>query len=215
MEFLLFVGKAVSPIGTVLLDVDFSKRPLNETSIVDTNGHVFTKQGAGVARVIADVEKGNVMDFQNSCYFTTPMVNDLKLSNINFTLRIVYKSTTTAENIIFSTGDYYTVGALVGGFMITLNNNTGSQLFATDSVGNFTRCQYTHVHNTWEDISFTWNPITKVMTVKNNITNSSFPYSIPYGFGDGNLLAIGASYVRGVGVNNYIGQVSRILITTP
>lgn len=202
-----------SPVGNVVLDVDFSGRPLGETQVVDTYGHVFTKVGTTNASVISDTNKGNVMNFPGGSYFTTTISQDLQLSNKNFELRIVYKSNTTGENIVMATGDYYTANALVGGFMVTLNNNLGSQLFATDSVGNFTRCYFGHTNSAWEDYTFRWNATSKQMTVKNNVTAGQQVYTIPYGFGNGNLFSIGASYVRGVNVNNFIGQISRVTVT--
>lgn len=211
---LLLLSQRSSPTGTVVLDVDFSTRPLGETQVIDSYAHPFTKVGTTNAVIINDANRGNVMNLPGGSYFTTPISEDLKLSAKSFTMRVVFRSTTNGENIAVATGDYYTVNALVGGFMMTINNNLGSQLFATDSAGNFTRCNFGHTNNAWEDYSFTWNPVSKQMTVKNNITAAQQNYTVPYGFGNGNLFSIGASYVRGVNVNNFIGQISRVTITT-
>ena len=200
-------------VQTALMDIDFNNSSVGSTVITDIGGHVFTKIGTGSAVVVNDTTKGNVMQFSGSSYFTTPMVQNISLSNLHFKMRLVFKSTVSSENMVFSTGDYYSSGSIVGGILLTLFNNTGSQLFCTTTSGVFTRCQFTYVVNTWRDLTIEWIPTTKTMIIHDNDSNTNvFSGTVPGGFGDGTQFAIGASYVRGAGNANFQGQIQKIKI---
>lgn len=196
----------------ILLDIDFTRQNIGDTFITDAIGHTFSKTGTGSAVVENDATLGHVMTFAGASYFSTPMVNDLKLSTIAFDLRIQFKSTTTGENIPFCTGDYPSAGTIVAGMLLTVFNNTGSQLFCTDSIGNFTRCIFPYAVNTWRDISFIWTPGTKQMKIVDNDTSTVLgTYTVSSGIGDGTSLSIGASYVRGL-TATFVGSIKKILI---
>lgn len=200
-------------VQTALMDINFNNSSIGSTTVTDAAGHVFTKVGTGAASVVNDATKGNVMQFSGSSYFTTPMVSNISLSNLHFKMRLVFKSTVSSENMVFSTGDYYSAGSIVGGLLLTLFNSTGTQLFCTDSAGTFTRCQFSYTVNTWRDLTIEWIPTTKTMIIHDNDSNTNiFSGTVPAGFGNGTQFAIGASYVRGAGNANFQGQIQRIRI---
>lgn len=209
------INKTTIASGKVVLDIDFSRQSIGDTNILDANGHVFTKFGSGLAQVQNDTfgSKGNVMVFSGSSYYATPMVNDLRLHDKIFELRAVFRSQASSEQMIFCSGDYYSAGAIVGGFLLTLFNNTGTQLFCTDSTGNFTRCFFGYTVSTWRDISFLWTPGTNIMRIYDNDTNTLLQtYTVPAGFGDGTQFSIAGSYIRG-NVANLNGAIKSIKIT--
>lgn len=205
----------VSP-GTVVLDIDFNRQNIGDTSMIDAKGHVFTKNGVGSTVVQNDTfaSKGHVMVFGTGAYFSTPMVNDLKLHDKKFELRVVYRSQSTSEQFLFSTGDYYSSGSIVGGMLLSLFNATGgTQLFCTDSTGTFTRCYYSYSVNTWRDISFIWTPGSNIMQIYDNDTKTLLQtYTVPAGFGDGTQFSVGGSYVRGT-VGNLNGAIKSLKVT--
>lgn len=197
-----------------VLNIDFSRQAIGDTNVIDLYGHTFSKVGTGLAQVQNDTigSKGNVMVFSGSSYFSTPMVNDLKLSNKNFEIRTVFRVQGTTEQMVFATGDYYSAGALVGGMLLTIFNNTGSQLFCTDSTGTFTRCYFGYTVNIWRDISFKWDFSSRIMQIYDNDTNQVLQtYTVPAGFGDGTQFSIAGSYVRG-NVANLNGAIKSIKV---
>lgn len=200
-------------VQTALMDINFNNSSVGSTTVIDSSGHIFTKFGSGSAIVVNDSVHGNVMQFSGSTYFSTPMVQDISLSNIHFKMRMVFKSTVSSENMLFSTGDYYSSGSIVGGLLLTLFNNTGSQLFCTTTSGVFSRCIFSYTVNTWRDLTIEWIPSTQTMSIFDNTANVNvFSGSVPGGFGDGTQFAIGASYIRGVGNANFQGQIKSIRI---
>lgn len=211
LPFPIINKTAVLP-DNVVLDIDFARQSVGDSTILDEKGHIFSKVGSGTAQVQNDATKGNVMLFSTGTYFSTPIVDDLKFSINAFEIRIVYKSTgTSGEQIVFSTGDYYTVP--VGGFMLTLFNNIGTQLFCTDNTGSFTRCIFSYTGGIWRDISFFWTPSTRNILIKDNDTGLTIGnYTLTVGFNDGTQFSIGASYSRGVGVNTFAGSIKSLKI---
>lgn len=208
------INKTPIVSGKTVLDIDFNRQNIGDTSIHDANGHVFTKFGSGSAQVQNDTysAKGNVMIFSGSTYFSTPMVDDLKLSNKIFEIRAVFRAQLSSEQMVFCSGDYYSSGSIVGGILLSLFNNTGSQLFCTDSTGTFTRCYFGYGANTWRDISFLWNPATKAMTIYDNDAHVIvYTYTVSAGFGDGTQFSIAGSYIRG-NVANLTGAIKSIKI---
>ncbi len=201
--------------GIVVLDIDFNRQRVGDTFVQDAKGHTFTKFGTGTAVVQTDSTggKGNVMQFSTGTYFSTPIDNSIKLSNKHFEIRTVFRSNSTSEQMLFSTGDYYSSGSIVGGMLLSLFNSTGTQLFCTDSTGNFTRCLFSYTVNTWRDISFTWEPVSKSLVIYDNDTKSVLQaYTVPNGFGDGTQFAIAGSYVRGT-IANLSGAIKSIKVT--
>lgn len=198
----------------IVLDIDFTRQSIGDTTVLDTKGHIFSKVGGGTSTVQTDASKGNVMQFNGNTYFTTPITADLQLSNHDFEVRIVYKSSgTSGEQIVFCTGDYYTVPTITAGFLLTLFNNTGTQLFCTDASGNFTRCQYSYTGGTWRDISFLWTTSTKQMRIRDNDSNTVIgTYTVPNGIGDGTQFTVGGSYLRGATANTLVGSIKSIKI---
>lgn len=207
---LLEYGNVVS--DSTLIDIDFTRQQLGDTFVTDARGHVFSKVGTGTGVVQNDPSHGLVMTFDGLVYFSTPMMNNISLSQKHFEMRMVFKCTYSGQNIPFSTGDYYTVPTLQGGFDIILFHSFGTQLFATDDAGLFTRCPFDYTLNAWADMTFTWLPTTNTMTITNNDTHVSTDFVIPAGFGNGTQMALGASYTRPVGVNTFIGSIKSLVI---
>lgn len=193
-----------------ILDIDFSLYELGMYStITDESGTVFGRVGSDVE--VVSSEEGNVMSFTGGGYFSTPMVSGLELSSVAFEMRMIFKSTVSTENIAFSTGDYTSVP--VAGFMVTLFNNLGSQFFSTDSAGAFHRSIFGYTSGTWRDLSFLWQPVSKVLIIYDNAAGAQVgSYSIPEGFGNGTQMSIGASYTRGL-TNAFVGMIKSIKIT--
>lgn len=210
----------ILPASTIVLDIDFNLSAVGSTEIVDGAGHTFSTVGTvgtvgtGSAVVVVDAVKGNVMKFGTGIYFSTPVDSNLAISTKRFELRLVFNCSTRGENILLSTGDFYNSGLIEGGLLLDLFNNTGSQMFCTDSSGLFTRCIFPYTVGTWIDISFIWDPITKLMRVLNNDLGTELSYSVPNTFGDGTLLCIGGSSLRGTGIGTYNGLLQRLRLTT-
>lgn len=197
----------------LLLDVDFRNVALGTVStVVDSKGHIFTKVGTGTTTVVNDSVKGHVLQ-TSQAYFTTPMVDDLKLSTMNFEIRSVFKCTLgSTENLLYATGDYPSASTVVPGIILTIFNSSGSQLFCTTASAS-ARCIFPYTVNTWRDISFRWNRSTRVMTTYDNDTGSTIgTTTVSGGFGDGTQFSIGASYVRGATTNSFNGQIKSISI---
>lgn len=198
----------------VVLDVNFDAQSIGSSSVLDSKGHVFSKVGGGTSTVQNDATKGKVMVFSGNTYYTTPIVADLQLASHSFEVRVVFKTAgSSGEQIVFCTGDYYTVPTITAGFLLTIFNNTGTQLFCTDASGNFTRCIFSYTGATWRDISFLWTPASKQMLIKDNDSNTIVgTYTVPNGIGDGSQFTIGGSYLRGATTNTFVGSLKSIKI---
>lgn len=198
----------------VVLDVNFNSQSTGDASVLDSKGHIFTKVGGGTSTVQNDATKGKVMVFNGNTYYTTPIVADLQLASHVFEVRIVYKTAgSSGEQIAFCTGDYYSAQTITAGMLLTIFNNTGTQLFCTDSVGNFTRCIFPYTGGTWRDISFLWNPTSKQMLIRDNDTNTTIgTYTVSNGIGNGSQFTIGGSYLRGATINTFVGSIKSIKI---
>lgn len=205
---------APEPDNGVVLKIGFDAAAVGSTSILDLskNPVLFNPVGAVNNKVVVDPTYGNVMEFNGGIYYNTPMIDKLRLSTRDFEMRIVYKSAASSENILFSTGDYYSAGNIVAGFLVSFFNNTGSQVFCTNSQGSFTRCIFPYSVNTWRDLSIFWNHTSKVMNVYDNIDKGIIASVIvPSAFGDGSSLSVGGSYSRGI-YNDFIGLLKSLEI---
>lgn len=198
----------------ILLDIDFSTSEIGSTEIIDTSatGAIFERIGTGEASVVSLEGYGNVMSFSTgSMYYRTEMKPELELSNKKFSMRVKFMSTSSKENHLLSTGDYFQ-SVIVGGLLLTLFNSTGTQMFCVNDAGSSFRSKFTYVVNTWRDITFTWNPTNKLMEIYDNDTDKLLnKYTVSHGFGDGEYFSIGGSVLR-KGASNFEGYIKSIRI---
>lgn len=211
---LINLGTVLEP--NVLMDIDFSTRAIGANTIVDKKGHQFsTLSGSGAEIVYDSTINSNVMYFKGTEIFSTPMIDDLKLSNIEFDIHCVFKSlSTTGIQTIFETGYYPPSGSVRGGISLNLNQYTAQyiQLFVCVSNTNYNRVLLSGTNTSdYEDITIQVR--STGISIFNARTSQLNTYS-RFSFGDGIAFSIGGSYVGLPGTPYYFnGYLKSLKIT--
>lgn len=178
-----------------VLDIDFRNQALDSTEVVDIKGHVFSTYGAPAANKVVSTEVGNAMNFTGTSIFRTPIVEDIALAQKDFTLNVMFRPNATGEQIVFMTGDYYSAATIVGGFELILYNNTGTQVFALDGVGQYVRLVFALVAG-WNEVQVSYKHKTQMMTVLNKTNSSTTTLKVTDGIGNGSYFCLGGSNTR-------------------
>lgn len=193
-----------------LLDIDFSRQDVGNTNVIDYSGRNNFTRVRGTSAVVAfdAVLNSNVMTVSANTMYTAPINAFLNLVNINFEINVVFKTTSTAVQCPWCTGDWN--GTRIPGINFSLNANAANYMqWFIDNGSSFNNI-ITGGTNTqvWEDVTFRCTS-TEMIVINNRLgTTQNFPR---YTYGAGTSLALFGSYTGGT-ANPFIGSMQKLHI---
>lgn len=126
----MLLGLSGNQDRAILMDIDFSLSAFGSADIVDRGISSWELGGtANTVKAVDDSEMGRVMEFSGGGYYTANRQPAFDLASTSWRLETVIRRTSTAQQVVFSTGDYNQIR--VYGLLHSINYSTtvGHQIF--------------------------------------------------------------------------------------
>ena len=199
----------------IVLDINFSRQSVGDNSVTDFSAspHIFQKLNAGAGSVVYDSTLDSNVMFFNGAVFSTPMVLDLQLSTKKFEIDVMYKSTSSAIQVIYGTGYYPDVTNRVSGMCHQIGQYVGNDQYFLDNGSTFQRNLLDQSDTSvWQRLVYTrLNGTTNIKRYRNSVlinSSSNYPEQT---FANGTSFGIGGYYPT-PGVSNFLGYMQYLRV---